>query len=93
MTDGRWTIVDRRDGVDYRALGEYLEVEPPRRLVFTFGMPQFSAGLSKVSVDIAADGGGSVMTLVQEDLPPEAIAALEEGWRAMFDAFALAVAA
>ena len=30
---GRWTITDSRDGVDYRALGEYLEVERPRRLL------------------------------------------------------------
>ena len=53
---GRWEIVDRRDGVDYRAIGEYLEVEQPRRLVFTFGMPQFADGFSKVTVEIAPDG-------------------------------------
>jgi uncharacterized protein YndB with AHSA1/START domain len=40
---GRWTIVDRRAGTDYKAIGEYLEVDRPRRLAFTFGMPQFSA--------------------------------------------------
>jgi uncharacterized protein YndB with AHSA1/START domain len=47
---GRWEIVDRRDGASYRAIGEYLEIERPRRLAFTFGMPQFSDGFSKVTV-------------------------------------------
>jgi hypothetical protein len=37
---GRWTIVDRREGTDYKAIGEYLEIDRPRRLAFTFGMPQ-----------------------------------------------------
>jgi uncharacterized protein YndB with AHSA1/START domain len=83
---GKWTIADRREGVDYRAIGEYLQVERPRRLVFTFGMPQFSPAFSRVTVEIAPDGPGSVMHFTQEDLPPEHIPATEEGWRAMFDA-------
>lgn len=85
---GRWEIVDRRGGVDYRAIGEYLEIERPRRLVFTFGMPQFADGFSRVTVEIAPDGAGAVMTLVQEALPAEAIPALEQGWREMFDQLA-----
>ena len=85
---GRWEIVDRRDGTDYRAIGEYLEIDPPRRLVFTFGMPQFSDGFTQVTVEIAPDGTGSQMTLTQSPLPPEAVAALEQGWREMFDQMA-----
>ncbi len=83
---GRWEITDRRDGVDYRALGEYLEVERPRRLVFTFGMPQFSPEFDKVTVDILPDGLGAIVTLRQERLPPEFVEATEQGWREMFDA-------
>jgi len=83
---GQWVIEDRRGGVDYRALGEYLEVDRPRRLSFTFGMPQFSAAFSQVTVEIAADGTGSVMTLIQRDLPAEYVAATEQGWAEMFDA-------
>ena len=82
---GKWTIVDRRDGVDYRALGEYLEVDRPRRLVFSFGMPQFSPAFDRVVVEIAPDGQGSILTLIQERLPAEAVAATEPGWREMFD--------
>jgi uncharacterized protein YndB with AHSA1/START domain len=85
---GAWTITDTRDGVVYTALGQYLEIERPRRLAFTFGMPQFSPEFAKVAVEIAADGAGARMTLTQEPLPAEAIAATEAGWEAMFDALA-----
>ena len=83
---GRWTITDRRDGVDYVALGEYLEVDRPRRLVFTFGMPQFSPAFNTVTVEIAPAGDGSMMTLTQEHLPPEHHPAARDGWDAMFEA-------
>jgi uncharacterized protein YndB with AHSA1/START domain len=83
---GAWKIVDRRDGADYTALGEYLEIERPRRLVFSFGMPQFSAAKNRVTVEIAPDGdGAAVMTLTQEGLPAEHIPATEAGWAEMFE--------
>jgi uncharacterized protein YndB with AHSA1/START domain len=59
----------RRDGVDYKALGEYVEFDRPRRLVFTFGMPQFSAEFARVVVEIALQGTGSLLTVTQEHLP------------------------
>jgi uncharacterized protein YndB with AHSA1/START domain len=85
---GRWEIVDRRGGVDYRAIGEYLRVERPSRLAFTFGMPQFSDAFTTVVVEIAPDGAGAVMTLTQDGLAADAVAALEQGWGDMFDALA-----
>jgi uncharacterized protein YndB with AHSA1/START domain len=85
---GHWEIVDRRGGVDYRALGEYLDIERPRRLKFTFGMPQFSDTFTTVAVEIEADGTGARMTLVQEGLQAEAVTPLEQGWAAMFDTLA-----
>jgi|SRR6185312_1609542 len=85
---GQWEIVDRRGGTDYRAIGEYLEIERPRRLVFTFGMPQFAPGFSKVTVEIAPDGAGALMTMTHADVPAEAVAGLEEGWSQMFGGLA-----
>jgi len=82
---GKWEITDRRGGVDYRAVGEYLEVERPGRLVFSLGMPQFSEAFTKVTVEIAADGKGAALTLTQEDLPPAIVAETETGWAEMFD--------
>ena len=85
---GRWEIVDTRGGADYRAIGEYLEIDRPRRLKFTFGMPQFSDGFTTVTLEIAPDCAGSRLTLTQDGLPPDSIAPLEEGWREMFDQLA-----
>lgn len=82
---GKWSITDRRDGVDYTALGEYLEIDRPRRLLFTFGMPQFSPEFTRVIVEIAADGAGSILTLTQEGVPEAHAKATEEGWGKMFD--------
>ncbi len=39
QVSGNWEIIDRRDGKDYRAIGEYLEIDSPVKLVFTFKMP------------------------------------------------------
>jgi uncharacterized protein YndB with AHSA1/START domain len=85
---GQWEIVDRRDGTDYRAIGEYLEIDRPRRLVFTFGMPQFSDAFTTVTVEIRPDAAGSTMTVAQAGLPLEHVPATEDGWRAMFDELA-----
>ena len=82
---GAWKITDRREGVDYTALGEYLAVDRPRRLAFTFGMPQFSPEFGRVIVTFEADGGGCRMTLRQELLPPELHAGTIEGWEKMLD--------
>jgi len=85
---GKWTIVDRRDGVDYTALGEYLEIDRPRRLVFSFGMPQFSPLSCSVTVEIVPDGDGCILILSQLDVAPAALKPTEAGWADMFDALA-----
>jgi uncharacterized protein YndB with AHSA1/START domain len=67
------------------ASGEYLEVEPPRRVVFTWGWEgddQVPPGSTTVELTLTADGDGTVLSLVHRGLPDGAAAALhEEGWR------------
>jgi uncharacterized protein YndB with AHSA1/START domain len=91
---GAWSITARRLGVDYTALGEFLEIEPPRRLVFTFAMPQFSPNSDRLTVEIEPDGAGCLLTLTQEgvdiaaelrSLPLDVTGGTEHGWLAMFD--------
>lgn len=74
---GTWEIVSHRNNTDYRAIGEYIEIDPPTRLVFTFQMPQFSESIDRITVEIKPDGDGCEMTFTQNIVVPH-----EEGWTA-----------
>ena len=62
---GGWEIVDHRGGVDYRAVGEYLEIDPPKKIVFTFKMPQFSELEDTITVELKELQQGCEMTFTQ----------------------------
>ncbi len=96
---GRWTIVRREDGVEYLATGEYLEVERPSLLKYTFGMPQFSPNSDTITITIDEDGDGSRVTFEHSgvdiaselrELKPGETSATEAGWQQGFDLMAAA---
>jgi uncharacterized protein YndB with AHSA1/START domain len=63
--------------------GEFVEVEPPHRLVFTWGAPGNAAvppGSTTVEITLRPDGEATVVELVHRDLPPEELARHGEGW-------------
>ena len=72
---GTWEIIDQRDGTEYRAIGEYLEVDSPEKLVFTFKMPQFSDTEDTITVELKELQEGSEMTFSQHIVVPH-----EENW-------------
>jgi uncharacterized protein YndB with AHSA1/START domain len=72
---GTWEIVDHREGKDYRAVGEYIEIDQPNKLVFTFKMPQFSETVDTITVEIKPLEKGCEMTFSQEIIVPH-----EDGW-------------
>ena len=82
---GKWLLTNQHEGVEILGLGEYLEIDRPRRLVFTFAIPQFSPDFDRIVVEIVPEGSGSLLTLTHEKLPPEFHAATESGWLKMFD--------
>ncbi len=77
---GKFVFTDRREGVDVEHVGTYLEIDRPRRLVFTFGVPMYSALMTLVSIDIAAMGEGCELTLTHEGVLPEWAEKTQEGW-------------
>jgi uncharacterized protein YndB with AHSA1/START domain len=78
---GRYTFTDRRDGQDVDHTGEYLEIDRPRRLVFTFGVPKYSPLMTQVTIEIMPlDDGGCELTLTNEGVPPEYAKPNVEGW-------------
>ena len=77
---GRFTIVDRRDDGDIEHVGAYLEIDRPRRLVFTFAVPQFDPTETTVTVEIAPEGDGCRLTLTHTDVPPGWVEQDREGW-------------
>jgi len=83
---GRYAFVERRPEMgEVRHVGEYLEIDRPRRLVFTFGVPQFDPQMTTVSIDIVADGDGCRLTLTNDGVPPDYQDSNRQGWRRILD--------
>jgi uncharacterized protein YndB with AHSA1/START domain len=96
---GHWTIVRREGETVYTATGEYLAIERPHWLQYTFAMPQFSPNRDTISFQITPEEAGCVVTFVQAgedtaselgELAPGATSASEAGWQQGFDLMAAA---
>ncbi len=77
---GSYLIVECREGADVEHIGEYLEIDRPRRLVFTLKVPKYSEEITKVTIEIRALGTGCELTLTHEGVLPDYIASTTSGW-------------
>lgn len=79
---GRYAIVERRPNGDAEHFGRYLEIDRPHRLVFTLAMEEDADQGDRITVEITADGNGSLLTLTHEMAPEHAEYAkpAESGW-------------
>jgi uncharacterized protein YndB with AHSA1/START domain len=68
--------------------GEYLEVDPPRRLVFTWASPYTGPEPSVVTVELHPHGDGTRLVLRHERLPAEAVEGHRGGWGRMLERLA-----
>ena len=74
------------DGREHEAFGEYLEVDPPRRLVMTWryafgGEPEEAGRTSRIEVEVTPFEGGSELTFTHAQLRNDAsLASHERGW-------------
>ena len=66
------------------ARGEYVELDKPNRLVFTWGWDENEGvppGSSTIEIELATDGEGTSLRFVHRDLPnAEAVASHAHGW-------------
>ncbi len=77
---GAFNFTDRRDGKDIAHVGVYLEIDRPRRLVFTFAVTEYSAEFTRVTIEILAEGNGCVLTLTHEGVLPDWADQTMQGW-------------
>lgn len=73
---GSFSFVVERGGAEFDHVGEYLEIDRPRRLVFTWGMRDQLPETSRVTVEITPTADGCSLKLVHEMAP---------GWEAFAD--------
>jgi uncharacterized protein YndB with AHSA1/START domain len=59
----------RDDGTIFVAFGEYLEIDPPRRLVFTWSSAAPPVRRSVVTIELAPAGAATELTLTHDLLP------------------------
>lgn len=92
---GRFSFKLLRQGQEIDHFGEYVEVDRPRRLVFTFDAvvgdtPSASHGTpTLITVTLAAlPGGATELTLTAARIPREYAERTESGWNKIADAVA-----
>jgi uncharacterized protein YndB with AHSA1/START domain len=83
---GQFNFTERRpDMGDVAHVGEYLEIDRPRRLAFTFAVPQFDPGETRVTLDIAGSGAGAELTLTHAGVLDDWAEDTQQGWLMILD--------
>jgi uncharacterized protein YndB with AHSA1/START domain len=81
---GKYAIVDRRHGEDTLHEGTYLELDRPRRIVFTLRVPKYSADEDRVAIDIEPFAQGCELTLTTATAD-EWADDVQRGWAMILD--------
>lgn len=77
------------------ALGEFLELVPDRRVVFTWGWIGYEnlpPGSSTVEIELRADGDATILVLTHGSLPDEELSPQRMGWTHYLPRLAVAAA-
>jgi len=83
---GRFIITMLGEGNVYPHTGEYLEIDRPHKLVFTWYSKATAMGKSTVTVELKpAAGGKTDLTLTHVGLPENEMANHNGGWTAIMD--------
>jgi uncharacterized protein YndB with AHSA1/START domain len=80
---GAFRFVDRQGGEEIEHAGEYLEIVPPRRLVFRLLMENSPRVVTRVTAEIVPLETGCELRLVHENVPPGHASRIEGRWTGM----------
>jgi uncharacterized protein YndB with AHSA1/START domain len=89
---GRLRVTMIGDGRRIEHTGVYREVDPHRRLVFTWRSPYTGPSASLVTIELSARDGGTDLVLIHEFLPVDAVGSHAGGWGVMLDRLAAELA-
>jgi uncharacterized protein YndB with AHSA1/START domain len=81
---GGFRIEERRGADLAQHFGEYVEIDRPRRLAFDF-WTNFSEERTRVTVTIARDGDGTLLTLEHDGVWADYEARTRQGWTMILD--------
>lgn len=87
---GSFSFLVRRDQQALDHVGQYLEIDRPRRLAFSWGVGTASEAESRVTIEIAPQGAGCELSLTHRMHPKwaEYAGRTEAGWTRMLDVLA-----
>ena len=83
---GKFCIIETRDGIDAEHLGEYLTIDRPQQLRFSFGGHPFPA--TYVTVNIQNTELGCVLHLTHEGVWSDYETSVMQGWTGILDKLA-----
>ncbi|TWF41794.1 uncharacterized protein YndB with AHSA1/START domain [Chitinophaga polysaccharea] len=63
---GTFSFIVRREGIEIEHIGEYIEIDRPRRLLFSWAVRQDLPDSSRILIDITTLSTGCELTLTQE---------------------------
>ena len=80
---GSFRFVERRESGDVEHRGEYVEIVPYRRLVFTLALADQRRIGTRVIVDVETRATGSSLVLTHENVPAALADGIEARWTGM----------
>jgi len=90
---GSFRVVMMGEGLRIEHTGTYLELDPPRRLVFTWVSPYTGPEPSMVTVELHPHDDGTRLVLTHERLPAEVVDSHRGGWGSMLERLTLTLTA
>ena len=89
---GRLQVTMVGEGRQIEHVGEYREIIPNRRLVFTWQSSYTGPDPSVVTIELESRDGGTELTLVHAALPHDAVDSHAGGWSHILDRLAAVLA-